>query len=104
MFGFENMLHDEFTELPFKIMFYVIIFLFGICIGSFLNVVILRLPKGESVIGLKRSKEDKEKSFSLHDLRCQDQTYRPDTCFQLDHAERKMSQLRCQDFTAISNS
>lgn len=62
MFGFENMLHDEFTELPFKIMFYVIIFLFGICIGSFLNVVILRLPKGESVIGIKRSKEDKEKA------------------------------------------
>ena len=43
MFGFEDMLHSEFTELPFKIMFYVIIFLFGICIGSFLNVVILRL-------------------------------------------------------------
>lgn len=62
MFGFENMLHDEFTELPFKIMFYVIIFLFGICIGSFLNVVILRVPAGESVIGLKRSKEEKEKA------------------------------------------
>lgn len=53
MFGFENMLHDEFTELPFKIMFYTIVFLVGISIGSFLNVVILRLPKGESLI--KRS-------------------------------------------------
>lgn len=53
MFGFEDMLHSEFTELPFKIMFYTIVFLFGICIGSFLNVVILRLPKGESLI--KRS-------------------------------------------------
>ena len=40
MFGCEDMLHSEFTELPFKIMFYVIVFLFGICIGSFLNVVI----------------------------------------------------------------
>lgn len=50
MFGFENMLHDEFMELPFKIMFLTIIFLFGICIGSFLNVVIIRLPRHESLI------------------------------------------------------
>ncbi len=50
---FENMLHDEFTEPQFCIMFYAIIFLFGICIGSFLNVVILRLPEKESLI--KRS-------------------------------------------------
>ncbi len=53
MFGFENMLHNEFTELPFKIMFLTVIFLFGICIGSFLNVVIIRLPRDESLI--KRS-------------------------------------------------
>lgn len=53
MFGFEDMLHSEFTELPFKIMFYLIVFLYGICIGSFLNVVILRLPRHESLI--KRS-------------------------------------------------
>lgn len=50
---FQNMLHDEFTEPGFCIMFYTIIFLFGICIGSFLNVVILRLPRNESLI--KRS-------------------------------------------------
>lgn len=53
MFEFEDMLHSEYTELPFKIMYYTIIFMFGIAIGSFLNVVILRLPKGESLI--KRS-------------------------------------------------
>jgi len=53
MFGFEDMLHSEYTELPFKIEFYTIVFLFGICIGSFLNVVILRLPRHESLI--KRS-------------------------------------------------
>lgn len=53
MFEFENMLHDEFMELPFKIMFLTIVFLFGICIGSFLNVVIIRLPRHESLI--KRS-------------------------------------------------
>ncbi len=44
MSDFVNMLHDPFTELPFKFMFLTIIFLFGICIGSFLNVVIIRLP------------------------------------------------------------
>ena len=53
MFGFEDMLHSEFTDMPFKIMFLSIVFLFGICIGSFLNVVILRLPRHESLI--KRS-------------------------------------------------
>jgi leader peptidase (prepilin peptidase)/N-methyltransferase len=53
VFEFENMLHSEFTELPFKLMIYTIVFLFGICIGSFLNVVIIRLPRHESLI--KRS-------------------------------------------------
>ncbi len=53
MFGFENMLHNEFTELPFKIMFLTVIFIVGIVIGSFLNVVIIRLPRDESLV--KRS-------------------------------------------------
>lgn len=44
------MLHNEFMELPFYIMFYLIVFFYGICIGSFLNVVIFRLPKGESLV------------------------------------------------------
>ncbi|MDE5885419.1 MAG: prepilin peptidase [Oscillospiraceae bacterium] len=47
------MLHNEFMELPFYLMFYLIVFFYGICIGSFLNVVIFRLPKNESLI--KRS-------------------------------------------------
>lgn len=53
MFEFKNMLHDEFTSLTFQLTFLGMIFLLGICIGSFLNVVIIRLPKGESLI--KRS-------------------------------------------------
>ena len=53
MFEFKNMLHNEFTEPQFLILFYAISFLFGISVGSFLNVVILRLPRNESLI--KRS-------------------------------------------------
>lgn len=50
---FTNMLHDEFVSPLFKIPFYLVVFLLGISIGSFLNVVIIRLPLGESLI--KRS-------------------------------------------------
>lgn len=53
MSDFANMLHNEYMGLGFKIMFLTIIFLFGITIGSFLNVVIIRLPRNESLI--KRS-------------------------------------------------
>lgn len=44
------MLHNEFMELPFYIMFYLIVSFYGLCIGSFLNVVIFRLPKEESLV------------------------------------------------------
>lgn len=47
---FENVLKSDFMDTQFYIMFYLIVFLFGICIGSFLNVVIIRIPKGESLI------------------------------------------------------
>jgi len=49
----ESILKSEFMDAPFYIMFYAIVFLFGICVGSFLNVVIIRLPNNESLI--KRS-------------------------------------------------
>lgn len=44
------MLHNEFMDIGFYLMFYPIVFFYGICIGSFLNVVIFRLPKDESLI------------------------------------------------------
>lgn len=43
------MLHSEFMDVGFYIMFFPIVFLYGICIGSFLNVVIYRLPQNESL-------------------------------------------------------
>ena len=48
-----NSLHTSEISPVFLITFYVAVFIFGICIGSFLNVVILRLPRHESMI--KRS-------------------------------------------------
>lgn len=47
------LLSMEYMDVRFYLIFYTIIFLYGICIGSFLNVVILRLPNNESLI--KRS-------------------------------------------------
>mgnify|MGYP002624958050 CR=1 FL=1 len=44
------MLHSEFMDVGFYIMFFPIVFVYGICIGSFLNVVIYRLPLNESLI------------------------------------------------------
>lgn len=44
------MLHNEFMDIGFYLMFYPIVFFYGICIGSFLNVVIYRLPRDESLI------------------------------------------------------
>lgn len=44
------MLHNEFLDIGFYIMFFPIVFFYGICIGSFLNVVIYRLPRNESLI------------------------------------------------------
>lgn len=39
-----------YTPIKFKIMFFVLLIVIGLLIGSFLNVVICRLPRGESVV------------------------------------------------------
>ena len=44
------MLHNEYMDIGFYMMFYPIVFFYGICIGSFLNVVIYRLPRNESLV------------------------------------------------------
>ncbi len=47
------LLSMEYMDIRFYLMFYTIVFVYGLCIGSFLNVVILRLPNNESLV--KRS-------------------------------------------------
>ena len=44
------MLHNAYMDIGFYIMFFPIVFFYGICIGSFLNVVIYRLPRNESLV------------------------------------------------------
>ena len=40
----------EFMDWQFYLLFFPIVFLYGICIGSFLNVLIYRLPNNESLV------------------------------------------------------
>ena len=68
MSDFVNILHSEHTSMVFRIMFLSVIFLYGIAIGSFLNVVIYRLPAGQSILGIGRS--DAEKEEASHCMKC----------------------------------
>jgi prepilin signal peptidase PulO-like enzyme (type II secretory pathway) len=49
-------------------MYYFLIFLLGICVGSFLNVVIDRLPRGESIIKRRSYCESCKKRIDWYDL------------------------------------
>ncbi len=51
--GWREWQYFESDLLQFLLMAIPVVFIYGICIGSFLNVVIIRLPRGESLI--KRS-------------------------------------------------
>lgn len=51
--GWREWQYFENDLLQFLLLAIPIVFIYGICIGSFLNVVIIRLPRGESLI--KRS-------------------------------------------------
>lgn len=46
---FENLLSLEDLDFKVYLAFYSIVFLYGIAVGSFLNVLIFRLPKNESL-------------------------------------------------------
>lgn len=61
---------------------YIVIFIFGIVIGSFLNVCIYRLPLHESIITAP---------LPLYDLWEEAQMVRYGSCIQLDRTGWKMS-------------
>lgn len=51
-----------------KIILYIIIFLYGIIIGSFLNVCIYRIPKGESIVKVRSHCENCGYQLKWYDL------------------------------------
>ena len=51
----------QFYDAGFFFLAIPVVFIYGICIGSFLNVVIIRVPRGESLI--KRSAVPKSGSL-----------------------------------------
>ena len=54
--------------LPEYILFYIIIFLYGIVIGSFLNVCIYRIPKQESIVKVRSHCMDCGYQLKWYDL------------------------------------
>ena len=48
--GWREWQYYENDLVKFLLMTIPVVFIYGICIGSFLNVVIIRLPRGESLI------------------------------------------------------
>ena len=51
-----------------KILLYIIIFLYGIIIGSFLNVCICRIPKKESIVAVRSHCENCGYKLMWYDL------------------------------------
>jgi prepilin signal peptidase PulO-like enzyme (type II secretory pathway) len=96
-----------------------VVFCFGLVVGSFLNVVILRLPqqlkaqwRNDSEVFLGIAQEDKNEvqpiqyitlaSFTLHKLWPADQTLAKYSCHQLSLTKRALQQLLPRYISPVS--
>lgn len=58
----------DFIPTSLKIVLYIIIFLYGIVIGSFINVCVCRIPRGESIVKVRSHCENCGYQLKWYDL------------------------------------